>query len=210
LLVESRDDAVLFSTDVLDEDLTVDGEVRIQLYVSSDRLDTDFTVRLCDVYPDGRSMLVMDGIRRMRFRESFEEEVLMTPGEVYPVLIEMPHTALTFLAGHRIRLCISSSNYPQFDINLNNGDSLYVQGDTLIASNCLYHDVTHPSVLILPVNDFSGVEEGSNYQLAISNGQLSIHPNPATHNAVVEFVVQHLLTSTICQVVWSGPSHLTI
>jgi len=71
----------------------------MQLYVSSDRLDTDFTVRLCDVYPESRSMMIMDGIRRMRFRESFENETLMTPGESYQIEIKLPYTALTFLAG---------------------------------------------------------------------------------------------------------------
>ena len=177
--VENRDDAVVFSTAVLTEDLVVDGEVSAQLYVSSNCLDTDFTVRLCDVYPDGRSMLVMDGIRRMRFRESFEQEILMTPGEIYQVTIGMPNVGLTFVQGHRVRICISSSDYPRFDINLNNGDSLYVPGDTLIALNRIYHDANHLSALILPVVNLTGVEENvKHFDKERLNIELTVFPNP--------------------------------
>ncbi len=175
--VESRDDVVVFSTKVLDKDLVVAGEVKVQLYVSSNCLDTDFSVRLCDVYPDGRSMLVMDGIRRMRFRNSFETEKLMTPGEIYQLNIKLPHSALTFLRGHQVRLCVSSSNYPRFDINLNNGGSLYTPGDTLIALNRIYHDVNFPSALILPVKNLTGVKQ-KRKKCEVQNFKLLNYPNP--------------------------------
>ena len=176
-LVESRDDVVVFSTKVLEKDLVVAGEVKVQLYVSSNCLDSDFSVRLCDVYPDGRSMLVMDGIRRMRFRDSFEQEKLMTPGEIYQLNIELPHTALTFLQGHQVRLCISSSNYPRFDINLNNGGALYMPGDTLIALNRIYHDVNFPSALLLPVKNLTGVRKDKG-KGKVQNFNLENYPNP--------------------------------
>ncbi len=184
--VESRDDVLVFSTGALEDALVLDGELKAILYVSSDCLDTDFSVRVCDVYPDGRSMLVMDAIRRMRFRESFSEELLMTPGEIYRVEIELPHTALTFLPGHQVRLCISSSNYPRFDVNLNNGDSLYVPGDTLIALNRIYHDIDHPSALILPIVHQTGVEDPCMEANALNLG-LECFPNPFTGSTRISF-----------------------
>ncbi|HEX38287.1 MAG TPA: CocE/NonD family hydrolase [Candidatus Cloacimonetes bacterium] len=187
-LVENRDDAVLFTTAPLENNLTVDGAISAELYVSSDCLDTDFTVRLCDVYPDGRSMLVMDGIRRMRFRNSFAQEELMIPGEIYPVTIEIAHTALTFLQGHKIRICISSSNYPRFHLNLNNGGEMYVPGDTLIALNKIYHDEEHPSKLILPVRNTTGIDE----EIVMENSQniqIWNYPNPFNPTTTISFSV---------------------
>ena len=187
-LVENRDDAVLFTTAPLENNLTVDGAISAELFVSSDCLDTDFTVRLCDVYLDGRSMLVMDGIRRMRFRNSFAQEELMIPGEIYPVTIEIAHTALTFLQGHKIRICISSSNYPRFHLNLNNGGEMYVPGDTLIALNKIYHDEEHPSKLILPVRNTTGIDE----EIVMENSQniqIWNYPNPFNPTTTISFSV---------------------
>ncbi|MBN2542947.1 CocE/NonD family hydrolase, partial [bacterium] len=175
--VEARSDVLIFSTPVLDESLEITGPVYALLYVSSNRLDTDFSVRLCDVYPDGRSIIQNMAIRRMRFRSSYSSEELMTPGEVYSILIEIQDIALTFLAGHRIRLIVSSSCYPHYDINLNNGGDMYTPGDTMIAMNKVHFDATHPSALILPV-----VGEGT--EIAEKNIQMpdkyeiSCYPNP--------------------------------
>jgi predicted acyl esterase len=157
--VESRDDALVYSTTVLSDTVTVAGNVRFELFISSDRLDTDFSGRLTDVYPDGRSMLISEGIRRMRFRNSYSNEELMVPGDTYSVAIEMQNTAYTFLPGHRIRAILSSSDYPIFDRNLNNGDSLYVPGDTLVATNRVYHDVYNRSRIILKTVSSSGISE---------------------------------------------------
>ncbi len=131
--------------------MTVVGKVKVRLYVSSDRTDTDFTVFLVDVYPDGRWILVTDGIQRMRFRNSVEKEELITPGEIYEITVEMTNTAITFLEGHRIGLVVSSSNYPKYDNNLNDGEQLYGEGEGIIATNSVRHDAEHPSALLLPV-----------------------------------------------------------
>jgi putative CocE/NonD family hydrolase len=176
-LVESRSDVLVYSTPRLERDLEIVGAITVRLYVSSNRKDTDFSVRLCDVYPDGRSMLVTDGIHRMRFRNSLGTEELMTPGQVYPVTIALQNLAMTFAAGHRLRILVSSSDYPRFDSNLNNGTALYTPGDTLVASNFVYHEEAYPSRIILPVRTKTSVAA------ALQNVPLSYHleqnyPNP--------------------------------
>jgi putative CocE/NonD family hydrolase len=149
--VESRDDVLVFSTPVLEKDVAITGKVKVKLFVSSDRVDTDFTAILTDVYPDGRSLSVTEGIRRMRFRNTTAKEELLKPGEVYPVTIELTNTALTFLKGHRVRVLVSSSNYPKYALNHNDGGPLYRKGVSLIATNTVYTSKQHPSALILPV-----------------------------------------------------------
>ncbi len=159
VLVENRDDILEFTTEALDDDLKIQGSIIVHLRVSSDVLDTDFCVRLCDVYPDGRSMLVNDGVMRMRFREGFtsSNESFLTVGMVYDCIIELPPVALTFLAGHRIRLDISSSNYPRFNRNMNTGSAMYPNNnnDTLvspvIANNTIHTSAENSSYIQLPV-----------------------------------------------------------
>jgi putative CocE/NonD family hydrolase len=146
-----RKDVLVFQSPVLEEDLAIAGHVRAELFVSSDRPDTDFTAILVDVYPDRRQMLVHEGILRMRFREGVDREVLMEPGTVYPATVDIGHTALTLLKGHRVGVVISSSNSPRYDVNLNDGGPMYTGGEGLIATNSVYHDADHPSALILPV-----------------------------------------------------------
>ncbi|MEW6212770.1 MAG: CocE/NonD family hydrolase [Acidobacteriota bacterium] len=149
--VESRSDVLIFSTPALEKDLAVAGKVKVKLFVSSDCVDTDFTAILTDVYPDGRSMLVSEGIRRMRFRNTTSKEEMMQPGEIYSVTIELPSTAITFLKGHRARVIISSSSYPKFAINLNDGGPMYKKGKGLIATNNIHLDKQHRSALVLPI-----------------------------------------------------------
>jgi predicted acyl esterase len=160
--VESRSDVLLYSTPVLTEPLTIAGNIQVKLSVSSDCEDTDFTVRLTDVYPDGRSMLICGGIRRMRFRNSFSSEELMIPGNIYEVTIELKNIAYTFLSGHRLRIIISSSDYPIFHANLNNGDSLYVPGDTIVALNKVYHSPGTLSMSIMKTCSNAGIRENLN------------------------------------------------
>lgn len=149
--VESRPDVLLFTTEVLGEPLEVSGRISARLYVSSDCPDTDFTVKLTDVYPDGRSMLLCDGILRARYRESFEREDLLEPGKVYELSIDLWSTSVIFNQGHRIRVAVSSSNAPRFEPNLNTGGSWGDGQEARIATNTIHLSAEHPSHVILPV-----------------------------------------------------------
>jgi len=148
--VEGRQDVITYTTDVLEENLEVVGAVRVKLYVSSDRRDTDFAVRLTDVYPDGRSMLVTDGIQGMKFRKSLERPELIEPGKVYAVTVKLPPTAQTFVKGHRIRIVVSSANYPRFAANRNLDRQRLLGPRALVATNRVYHDQEHPSAVLFP------------------------------------------------------------
>ena len=143
--VESRPDALVFSTDPFIHELEIHGPVTATLIVSSDRLDTDMSVRLCDVFPDGRSMIMADGIRRGRFRTGVDRQVALLPGTPDTFRVELQNLGLSLQAGHRLRIVVSSSNYPRFDINLNNGGAMYTAGDTLIARNTVFFDATQQS-----------------------------------------------------------------
>ena len=116
-LLESRNDVLMFDTNVLIDDVTMQGKATVHLKVSSLALDTNFTARLCNVYPDGRSMLVCDGVFRMQIKNRYEQadESFLTSGEVYDCIIKFPNTAITFLASHQICLDITSSNYPRLN-----------------------------------------------------------------------------------------------
>jgi predicted acyl esterase len=146
--VESHPDVVVFSSPVLTEAVDVAGDVAVEVSVSSDHEDTDIAFRLTDVWPDGRSMLVRDGILRMSLRESFTEYKFLTPGEVYRGVIDTIPVAYTFQKGHRIRLVISSSNYPRWDVNTNTRDKGAAPER---AVNRLFVDADHPSELVLSV-----------------------------------------------------------
>jgi predicted acyl esterase len=157
--VESRPDVLLFTSEVLDEPLEVTGRIRALLYVSSDCPDTDFTVKLTDVYPDGRSMLVTDGILRARFRESldkFDAEKPLEPGEVVEVPVDLWSTSLVFNKGHRLRVAVSSSNSPRFDPNPNTGHAFRADGEKRVATNTLHMSEKHPSRILLPVMQSAG------------------------------------------------------
>ena len=149
--VESRGDVLVFTGPAIEKPLEIAGTPTVDLYVSTDRKDTDFTAILTDVYPDGRSMLIGEGIRRLRLRDSLAKEELATPGEVYRLTIDLPNTALTWQTGHRMRLILSSSDYPKFAVNKNDGGAMYASGDGVKAVNNVYADGVHPSALTLPV-----------------------------------------------------------
>lgn len=149
--VESRPDVLLFSSDILEDPLEVTGRIGARLFVSSDCPDTDFTVKLTDVYPDGRSMLVTDGILRTRFRKSFQKEARLEPGEVVEISVDLWSTSLVFNKGHRIRVAVSSSNAPRFDPNPNTGHEFRADKEQRVATNTLHISEKHPSQIILPV-----------------------------------------------------------
>jgi len=149
--VENRPDVILFTTEELTEPIEVTGRVKVKLWASSSCKDTDFTAKLTDVYPDGRSMLLLDGIIRARHRNSLETEELMTPGEIYQFEVDLWSTSIVFNKGHRIRVAVSSSNAPRFDPNPNTGDPFRANDKTVVAENTIYHDADHPSHILLPV-----------------------------------------------------------
>jgi len=149
--VEGRADVLVFSTPPLEVPVEVTGRVWVQLFASSNCSDTDFMVKLTDVYPDGRSMLVLDGALRARYRNSTVEQELMVPGEVYDFWVDLWSTSIVFNRGHRIRLAISSSNYPRFETNPNNGLGYMAGGDKLVAENTVYMGPVNPSRIVLPL-----------------------------------------------------------
>jgi putative CocE/NonD family hydrolase len=149
--LNGRADVLTFQTEPLPEPLEVTGPISVRLWVSSSAVDTDFTAKLMDVYPHGYAMLLVDSIRRMRFRNGYEREEPMTPGELYEVEIPLPPISNLFVPGHRIRLDVSSSSFPRFDVNPNTGEPLGRHSRTLIADNTVYLDGKHPSRLTLPV-----------------------------------------------------------
>lgn len=149
--VESREDVLVFSSEPLVEPLEVTGRVRARLWVSSDAPDTDFFVRLCDVYPDGRSFNICDGRVRARFRDGMDREVLLKPGEVRVLDVDLWSTSIVFNRGHRLRVHVTSSSDPGFDPNPNTGKPFRAGDDARVARNSLHLDEAHPSQLLLPV-----------------------------------------------------------
>jgi putative CocE/NonD family hydrolase len=153
----ARSDVLVFQTSPLEEDVEVTGPLVVRLWISSDAPDTDFTAKLVDVYPpnedypDGFAMNVTDGIIRVRYRDSWERPELMEPGEVYEVVIEAFPTSNLFVRGHRIRIDISSSNYPHFDLNFNTGEPEGLATQRRVATNTVYLDRTRPSHAVLPI-----------------------------------------------------------
>jgi len=149
--IGQRSDVLVFTSEKLNEYLEVTGSVKVKLWASSSATDTDFTAKLSDVYPDGRDMIVLDGIIRARHRNSMETSELMKPGEIYEFEIDLWSTSLVFSPGHRIRVAISSSNAPRFEPNPNTGKPSGTDEETIVATNRIYFDSKRPSHILLPV-----------------------------------------------------------
>ncbi len=153
--ITSRPDVVVFQTPPLKEDVRITGDAKVVLWVSSDAPDTDFYVKLVDVYPSspdypkGYGFPASEGILRARYRNSFEEPVLMEPGQVYRIEIPLEPLANLFKANHRIQIYITSSNFPNFDINRNTGDP--EDRRWRVADNAIHHDSGRASYLELSV-----------------------------------------------------------
>ena len=149
---ETRPDVLVYSTEPLNEGIEVSGPIEVTLFVSSDAKDTDFTVKLLDVYPDGRAYNLDETIQRMRYREGYTRpNVWMQAGKVYKVMLQPMNTSNYFEAGHRIRIEVSSSNFPRFDRNLNTGGRNYDETKSVIARNAVHHSRQYPSVVKLTV-----------------------------------------------------------
>lgn len=149
--IESRSDVLVFTSAPLEKPLEVIGRVKAVLYVASDALDTDFIVRLCDVYPDGRSYNIAEGVLRMRYRESLSREKPMQPGNVYRVEVDLWTTAMVFNKGHRLRVHVTSSSYPAYDPNPNTGEPFRASDRKRPAQNAVYCTPEYASCVILPI-----------------------------------------------------------
>jgi putative CocE/NonD family hydrolase len=150
--IETRHDILIYSTEPLAQNLDVTGPVTIELFVKSSAVDTDFTAKLVDVHPDGYAQNITEGILRMRYLDSREKPGKITPGQIYKITVDLVATSNVFLAGHRLRLEVSSSNYPRFDRNLNTGDPDIAHASAkVVATNTILHDAAHPSTLVISV-----------------------------------------------------------
>jgi len=149
--VEQRGDVLCYTTPALERPLTLIGPVRLRLFASSSAADTDFMAKLIDVHPSGFCQRLCDGAIRCRYRNGVDLAVLMDPGTVYELDIDVWNTAHVFLAGHRMRLEVASSAFPKFDRNLNTGEDIGTATRMVVAENTVWHDAAHASRLLLPV-----------------------------------------------------------
>jgi putative CocE/NonD family hydrolase len=149
--VEERKDVLVYTSSPLKRDLETVGPVKVVLYVATTARDTDFTAKLVDVAPDGVARNLTDGILRLRYRNSLEKAELAKPGEVYRITVDAGVTGNVFLKGHRIRVEVSSSNFPRFDRNSNTGGKIADALKLSQAAQTVYHDARHPSALVLNV-----------------------------------------------------------
>jgi len=158
LPLRARPDVVVFQTEPLQQDMRVIGPIEVHLFASSTAVDTDFTAKLIDVYPpstdfpSGFDLNLTDALIRASYREGRTTRELIQPGRVYEFVIRPFPTANLFKKGHRIRIDISSSNFPRFDVNLNTGEPLGQNRRTVVADNTIYHDAAHPSHVVLPLS----------------------------------------------------------
>ena len=149
--MEARNDILVYTTEPLEEGIEVSGFIESVLYVSSDAKDTDFTIKLIDVYPDGRAYNLDETIQRVRYREGYDKEVFMEDGKVYELKMTPMSTSNYFEKGHRIRIEISSSNFPRFARNLNTGGNNYDEAEGVVAHNKIHHSRKYPSRVVMPV-----------------------------------------------------------
>jgi hypothetical protein len=150
---EQQAEVRTFTTEPLAEPVEWTGKVQAELYVSSSARDSDFIVRICDVYPDGRSILIMDYVRRARYRDGYEKEVFMEPGQIYKVAFDVGWLSQIFNRGHRIRVTVASTGAPFFEPNPNTGEPLTIEfpEKTVVAKNKVHHEIQHASRVIAPL-----------------------------------------------------------
>jgi len=149
--IEEREDVLIYTGEVLTSDMEVTGPVRLTLFAASSAPDTDFTAKLIDVRPDGYAQNIVEGVLRARFRESLTVPALITPEKVYEYTVDLWATSHVFKAGHRLRLEVSSSNFPRYDRNPNTGHEFGVDDELRTAQQTIFHDQRYPSHLVLPV-----------------------------------------------------------
>jgi putative CocE/NonD family hydrolase len=142
---------LVYTNPAFEQDTEVTGQVTLELFVSSSTVDTDFVGKLVDVSPDGFAHNLTDGILRARYRNTMEKAEFMTPGKVYKLAIDLWSTSNVFLAGHKLRLEVASSNFPRFSRNLNTGENPQSSKTEMKATIEIYHDPDHPSALLIPI-----------------------------------------------------------
>jgi hypothetical protein len=157
--VEERNDVLVYTLDVLSEDFEATGPINAVLYASTDAVDTDWTVKLVDVFPDGTAINIQDGIIRARYRDDLKKPSLLTPGEIYCYTIDLWATSYLFKKGHRIRIEVSSSNFPRFERNSGLGGEGGPEAFK-VAHQTVYHDPAHPSHIVLPLIPSSAPASG--------------------------------------------------
>ena len=143
--MESRHDILVYTSEPFKDGIEVSGPITPTLYVSSDAKDTDFTVKVLDVYPDGRAYNLDESIQRMRYRDGYDKKVWMEKDKVYKVTLQPLNTSNYFAAGHRLRIEVSSSNFPRFDRNLNTGGNNFDEAKGVVARNVVHHSKQYPS-----------------------------------------------------------------
>ena len=151
--IEARHDVLVYTGEILKQPLSIAGPVKLKLYAATDGPDTDFVAKLVDVHPNGFAMNIAEGILRARFRKGLDKMELLRPNEVYEFEIDLIATANVFLPGHRMRVDITSSNFPQFDRNPNTGEDLGVSDKVRLARQKIFHTAERPSHILLPVVD---------------------------------------------------------
>ena len=191
--LESRADVLVFSTPILTEPLTVAGQISVKLYISSNCTDTDFTVKITDVYPDNRSMLITDTIIRARNRDSLSDWNFLTPGEVYELNIPLDSTAYLFNKDHRLRVDISSSNYPRFETNPNTGDGLWANETVYVANNTLFMNSVNKAKITLPSVDITSLTPFSFYDLTALSNRVKLK-NPIVDLSRTDICTSEFLT----------------
>jgi hypothetical protein len=149
--METRNDILVYTSEILEKGVEMTGFIESTLYLSSDVKDTDLTIKLIDVHPDGSAYNLDETIQRVRYREGYDKEVFMEKGKVYKVDLTPMATSNFFKKGHRIRIEISSSNFPRFARNLNTGGNNYDEKVGIVATNNIHHSATHPSHVKLPM-----------------------------------------------------------
>lgn len=199
--LESRNDIITFQSDILYADAHISGRILADLFVSADQPDCDIMVHLVDVYPDGRNMLITDGTRRMRFRNGYTQanEAFMTSGQIYPVQITLPFTNYTWKSGHRIKIYIGANSATRWNVNLQDGGTMYQPGIGNVANISIHHNSTYPSKITLP---------GTNSSLnttALETLDYSVYPNPSQDLVHIEggvfenYILADLTGKTVLQ-----------
>lgn len=174
--LESRSDVLVFATDALTADATLTGKMIADLYLQCSQPDADIVIRLIDEYPDGRNMLITDGIKRLRFRNGYTQadEAFMTPATTYNAQVELPFTNYTFLTGHKVKIIVAGNSSIRWNVNLQDGGTMYQAGAGVTATISILHDAVNPSSIYLP---------GNNSTLAIGDlekNDFLLYPNPAS------------------------------